>query len=179
MDVKTCGFISHFPTRFKFGWDEEDMLCIDLKQVVLQQIQLLRLQHCNSFFIVPDSGAGLWIGELINILRQEDSSLLLQCILPHEEISTKWHPDLRNRYFELLAKCTHLTAESRPGDPDAVKKALIRMIDYSDVVIAVYDPESRRGDAVDQAMVYLQDTGKPYLLIHPDTLELQLCTVNR
>ncbi len=42
MDVKTCGFLSHIPTRFKFGWDEEDPLCLGLKQVILQQIQRLR-----------------------------------------------------------------------------------------------------------------------------------------
>lgn len=42
MDVKCCGFPSHAPTRFKFGWDEGDVLCIELKQVILQQIQLLR-----------------------------------------------------------------------------------------------------------------------------------------
>ena len=23
MDVKTCGFLAHVPTRFRFGWDEE------------------------------------------------------------------------------------------------------------------------------------------------------------
>ena len=177
MDVKTCGFLSHTPTRFQFGWDEEDPLCIDLKQVLLQQIQLLRQKGYNSFYIVPDSGAGLWTGELLNLLRHDAPSLLLQCILPHEEIATKWSPELRDRYFSLLEQCTHLSAVSRPDDPDAVQKALTRMIDYSDFVIAVYDTAYRRGDAVDQAMDDLQASGKPYLMIHPDTLELQFCQV--
>ena len=178
MDVKTCGFLSHIPIRFKFGWDEEDPLCIDLKQVIMQQIQLLRQKGYTSFYVVPDSGAGLWTGEILNLLRQDDPSLLLQCILPHEEIATKWSPELRDRYFALLEQCTHLSAVSRPDDPDAVKKALSRMIDYSDFIIAVYAPASYRGDAVDQAMDYLRGTEKPYLMIHPDTLELQFCQVS-
>ena len=178
MDVKTCGFLSHVPTRFKFGWDEEDPLCIDLKQVLLQQIQLLLRAGCTSFYVVPDSGAGLWIGEILNLLRHDDPSQLLQCLLPHEEIATKWSPELRDRYFTLLEQCTHLAAVSRPDDPNAVKNALGRMIDCSDFVIAIYDPASRRGDTVDQAMDDLQSSGKPYLMIHPDTLELQLCQVN-
>lgn len=177
MDEKTCGFLSHIPTRFKFGWDEEDPLCLDLKQVILQQIQRLRQKDYNSFYVVPDSGASLWTGELLNLLRQDDSSLLLQCILPHEEIATKWSPELRDRYFALLEQCTHLSAVSRPDDPDATKKALSRMIDYSDFVIAVYDPASRRGDAVDQAMDDLIKTRKQFLMIHPDTLELRPCLV--
>ena len=178
MDVKTCGFLSHVPTRFKFGWDEEDPLCLGLKQVLLQQIQLLLRAGCTSFYVVPDSGAGLWTGEILNFLRHDDPALLLQCLLPHEEIATKWSPELRDRYFALLEQCTHLAAVSRPDDPNAVKNALSRMIDCSDFVIAVYDPASRRGDTVDQAMDDLQSSGKPYLMIHPDTLELQLCQVN-
>ena len=178
MDIKTCGFLSHVPTRFMFGWDEEDPLCLGLKQVLLQQIQLLRRAGCTSFYVVPDSGAGLWIGEILNLLRHDDPSLLLQCLLPHEEIATKWSPELRDRYFALLEQCTHLAAVSRPDDPNAVKNALKQMIDYSDFVIAVYDPASRRDDAVDQTMDDLQASGKPYLMIHPDTLELQLCQVN-
>ena len=177
MDVKTCGFLSHVPTRFKFGWDEEDPLCIDLKQVLLQQIQFLRRAGCTSFYVVPDSGAGLWIGEILNLLRHDDPSLLLQCLLPHEEIATKWSPELRDRYFALLEQCTHLSAVSRPGHGDAVGLALTKLIDVSDFVIAVYAPESRRGDAVDWAMEYLQETGKPYLRIHPDTLELKFYQV--
>lgn len=149
-----------------------------LKQVLLQQIQLLRQKEYTSFYVVPDSGAGLWAGELLNMLRHDDPSLLLQCLLPHEEIATKWSPELRDRYFALLVQCTHLTAVSRPDDPDAVKKSLTRMIDYSDFVIAVYDPASYRGDAVDQAMDYLRETEKPYLMIHPDTLELQFRQVS-
>ena len=98
MDVKTCGFLSHVPTRFKFGWDEEDPLCIGLKQVLLQQIQFLRRAGCTSFYVVPDSGAGLWIGEILNLLRHDDPSQLLQCLLPHEEIGAKWSPELRDRY---------------------------------------------------------------------------------
>lgn len=58
MIVKSCGFLTHAPLRFKFGWDEEDEQCIALKQVILQQIQLLRYEGCNSFYVVPDSGAG-------------------------------------------------------------------------------------------------------------------------
>ena len=179
MDVKTCGFLSHVPTRYRFGWDEEAPLCMELKQVLLQRIQLLRREGCSSFYVVPDSGAGLWAGEMLNLLRHEDPSLLLQCLLPHEEIAAKWSPELRDRYFALLEQCTHLTAVSRPDDPDSIQKALNRMIDCSDFVIAVYDPASCRGDAVDHAMDYLRETKKPHLLIHPDTLELRPCPLPR
>ena len=174
MDVNNCGFISHTPLRFDFGWDEEDEQCMVLKQVMLQQIQLLRSQGCKSFYVVPDSGAGLWFGEMVNILRNEDSDLMLQCILPHEELSTKWYPELRQRYFTLLEQCTHLMVVSRPDDELAVEKALRYMVKCCDLILTVYSPRLRENDAVDRVMTELGESMKPILQIEPGTLELRL-----
>ena len=174
MDVKNCGFISHAPIRFEFGWDEEDERCAVLKQVMLQRIQLLRSENCKSFYVVPDSGAGLWFGEMVNMLRNEDSNILLQCILPHEELSTKWHPNLRQRYFTLLEQCTHLMVVSRPNDSYATEKALCYMVECCDYMLAVYSPRLCGNDAVDRVMTGLGESMKPYLQIDPDTLELRL-----
>lgn len=174
MDVKNCGFITHAPFRFAFGWDEEDEQCTVLKQVMLQQIQLLRSQGCKSFYVVPDSGAGLWFGEMVNILRNEDADLMLQCILPHEELSTKWHPDLRRRYFSLLEQCTHLMVVSRPDDELAVEKALRYTVECCDLILTVYSPRLRRNNAVDRIMAEMEESEHAYLQIEPDTLELRL-----
>lgn len=174
MDVKNCGFFAQSPIRFCFGWDEEDEQCIMLKQVILQQIQLLRRQGCNSFFVVPDSGAGLWFCEIINVIRNNHSDLMLQCILPHEELATKWHPALRQRYFTVLEECTHLTTAARPDDSDAVEKALKYMIKQCDFVVAVYNPRLNHGSAIDYAMTDLYVSKKTCLLIDPETLEMKL-----
>ncbi len=174
MDVKNCAFISHVPSRFYFGWDEEDEQCTKLKQVMLQQIQLLRCQGCRSFFVVPDSGASLWFGEMVNALRNDDPELMLQCILPHEELATKWHPNLRQRYFMLLEQCTHLMVVSRPDDSLAIERALCYMVECCDYMLAVYSPHLRGNDAVDRIMTGLRASAKPYLQIEPDTLELRL-----
>ena len=57
MDIKTCGFLSHVPTRFQFGWDEEATLCIHMKQVILQQIQLLRREgYRDGTWVLLDYG---------------------------------------------------------------------------------------------------------------------------
>ena len=179
MNGKSCGFIFCPPSCFKFGWDEEDEKCISMKQVMLQQIQLMRCRGYQSFFVVPDSGAGLWCGEILNVLRNDDPELLLQCILPHEELATKWHPNLRHRYFALMEQCTHLAVVSRPDDDDAVEKALDYMAKCCDFLITVYSsPLCKRG-AVDRVMDKVRKSGKPHLQIEPDTLELKLFPIKR
>jgi uncharacterized phage-like protein YoqJ len=75
-----CALIGHSPIRFRFGWDEEDIGCIKLKLVLLQQIQKLRMDGVSQFMTACDPGIGLWTAEIINILRESDAGLQLFCI---------------------------------------------------------------------------------------------------
>ena len=55
------------------------------------------------------------ISDSINVLRDNDPKLMLFCVTPYEEQATKWTPELRERYFDMLIKCTHMTAGSPEG----------------------------------------------------------------
>jgi uncharacterized phage-like protein YoqJ len=158
--------------RFRFGWDEEDSLCIRLKLVLLQQIQELRRNGITQFMTACDPGVGLWGGELINTLRDGDDDLQLYCVLPHEEQARKWPPYLRKRYFELLEKCTFISAISLQKTSTAQLDAYKYMIGQCEILLAVYDPNSARGDEVDEAMAYAIERQRQLIVIHPDTLQI-------
>ena len=96
---------------------------------------------------------------------------MLFCVTPYEEQATKWTPELRERYFDMLIKCTHMTAVSLHKQPDAQLKAYRTIIRQSDMVLAVYDPASARGDDTDKAISYARELHRPMLMIHPDTLK--------
>lgn len=180
MDRKICcALIGHSPMRFKFGWDEEDAACIMLKLVLLQIIQTFRLCDVTQFMTACDPGVGLWCAELINILRDGDDALQLFCVEPHEEQSTKWAPYLRRRYFEVLQKCTYAIAVSAHKTPASQFEAYRYIIDKSDIILAVYDPFSTRGDDVDKAMNYTHARKRPVILVHPDTLDVRLISERR
>ncbi|MCI2106452.1 MAG: DUF1273 domain-containing protein [Intestinimonas sp.] len=158
--------------RFRFGWDEEDIDCIRLKLVLLQQIQKLRSSGVAQFMTACDPGVGLWCGEIINALRNCNDDLQLYCALPYEEQATKWAPYLRKRYFELLEKCTYVSAVSLHKTHSSQLNAYKYIINQSDVILAVYDPASVRGDDVDKAMEYARDKTRPVIFIHPDTFKI-------
>lgn len=174
MALQSCGFIGHVPSRFRFGWDEEDEFCTAMKLALLQQIQLFIKRGVRHFYTVCDPGVGLWCGELVNAARKQTPEVCLQCIVPHEECSTKWAPYLRERYFELLEACSGMEIVERDNLRLAQLKAYIQMINYADCLVAVYDPTSNRGDAVDQAMLYAAGRGRKILQLHPDTLEITI-----
>ena len=158
--------------RFAWGFDEEAEGCRALKMELLQQIMALRRQGVTQFAVVADCGIGLYAGEMVNILREKDAELQLFCVIPHEEQATKWAPYLRERYFDLLIKCTRMEAVSLHRTPDCEYEAYRRIIDYADAVLAVYDSTSVRGDAADRAVGYAEAQGKPVIILHPNTLEL-------
>ena len=107
---KSCAILGHNPMRFAWGFDEEAAECHDMKMELAQQIMVLRQQGVTHFSVACDYGVGLYAAEIINALRNDDSELMLFCITPYEEQATKWTPALRERYFDMLIKCTHMTA---------------------------------------------------------------------
>lgn len=93
----------------------------------------------------------------------------LVCVTPFEEQATKWTPQLRERYFDMLADCTDLSCVDYQETPNAQLMAYRRIVKQSDMLVAVYDPELASGSAEDKAMTYALALGKPTLLIHPNT----------
>ena len=114
-----------------------------------------------------------WVkGEKRNWMLIRDSVfhlMRLVCVTPFEEQATKWTPQLRDRYFDMLADCTDLSCVDYQETPNAQLMAYRRIVRQSDMLVAVYDPELASGSAEDKAMAYALALGKPTLLIHPNT----------
>ena len=154
-----CAVIGQNPMRFPWGFDEEDDRCRKLKIELAQQIMMLRQNGVSQFLTACDCGVGLYAAELVNGLRATtDHDLMLICYTPHEEQATKWAPYLRERYFTMLEKCTHISAVCEVGAPDAQLHAYKKIIDLADVVLAVYDRDTQSADsAEDSALAYAMD----------------------
>lgn len=164
-----CAIIGQPPMRFPWGFDEEAAGCNALKIELVQKIMELWQQGVTRFAVVADCGVGLYAGECVNALRVHDTNLMLYVVTPHEEQATKWAPYLRERYFRLLADCTIVEAASLRHESDCEYDAYRKIIDYADMVLAVYDLATARGDAVDRAMEYVKARGLPTSLISLDT----------
>ncbi|MEG1165444.1 MAG: SLOG family protein [Oscillospiraceae bacterium] len=171
--MNTCAILGHDPIRFKFGWDEEDETCILMKLLLCAQINEMIAEGVTRFLTACDPGVGLWCGELINEIASVNDNVELHCIQPYEEHATKWPPYLRERYYNVLANCAEVITASPHKSPSAQAEAYLKIIKQSDIVLAVYDPQSIRGDIIDTAMAYAQNQKKPIILVHPDTLKIK------
>ena len=159
------------PLRFPWGFDEEDDRCRKLKIELSQQIMVLRQSGVSQFLTACDCGMGLYAAEIINGLRTTDRDLMLLCYTPHEEQATKWAPYLRERYFDVLEKCTYISAVCEVGAPDAQLRTYKKIIDLADVVLCVYDTDiPATSSAEDRALAYAEGQHKSLVLLHPTEL---------
>ena len=166
-----CAIIGQHPMRFPWGFDEEDESCTKMKMELAQQIMVLRQSGVSQFLVACDCGVGLYAAEIVNGLRMTDRDLMLLCYTPHEEQATKWAPYLRERYFTMLENSTHISAVCPVGIPDAQLQAYKKIIDLTDVMLAVYDGDTpAAGNAEDRVLAYAESLEKPLVLLHPTEL---------
>ncbi len=166
-----CAVMGQHPLRFPWGFDEEDDRCRKLKIELAQQIMVLRQSGVSQFLTACDCGVGLYAAEIINGLRTTDHDLMLLCYTPHEEQATKWAPYLRERYFDVLEKCTYISAVCEVGAPGAQLQAYKKIIDLADVVLCVYDTDiPATSSAEDRALAYAEGQHKSLVLLHPTEL---------
>ena len=114
-----CAIIGQHPMRFPWGFDEEDAKCRQMKLELAQCIMELRQCGVTEFQVACDPGVGLYAGEIVNITKQNDEAMRLICVTPFEEQATKWTPQLRERYFDMLADCTDLSCVDYQEAPNA------------------------------------------------------------
>ena len=177
MENYRCAIIGQHPMRFPWGFDEEDTQCRRMKLELAQCIMELRQCGVTEFQVACDPGVGLYAGEIVNITKQNDEAMRLVCVTPFEEQATKWTPQLRERYFNMLAGCTELDCIDFHKQPNAQLLAYQRIIKQSGVVLAVYDPDLADGSAEDKAVSYALALGRPVMLIHPETLKTKWLNV--
>lgn len=156
--------------RFPWGFDEEDASCAKMKMELAQQIMALRQGGVSQFLVACDCGVGLYAAEIVNGLRMTDRDLMLLCYTPHEEQATKWAPYLRERYFDMLAACTYLSAVCEVGAPDAQLQTYRQIIDLADVVLYVSDTDAPAASGAEDTALAYALAQKPVLVLHPTEL---------
>ena len=170
-----CAIFGQHPICFKWGFDEEDGDCRKMKLELLQQIMSLRQYGVTQFFTACDFGVGLYAAEQINVLRETDSNLMLSCVTPYEEQATKWAPYLRERYFDMLAKCSRIECIDLHAQSHTQLLAYQRIIDLSNMVLTVFDVKASLDERDEnQALFYAISKKKPVLNLNPYTLKVQL-----
>ena len=165
MNKKCCAIIGSRPDSFPWGLDEDDERCEELKRQLLSKITNAINNGMKNFAVAMDSGSGLYAAEVINAWRRSDDSICLTCIIPWEEQSTKWTPQLRARFFAAQEKCSDVQLVSNAYTGDCEITALLNAVDMADTVIVVSSGDDM---LIPVAIRYMVRTNKKYVVVQPE-----------
>ena len=166
-----CTVIAEAPSYFPWGFDEEDERCVKLKLLILSRLSHLQAKGETRCFIPIDAGFGLYAAELAASLTVAGEGPQLFCLIPCEEQAVKWSPELRNRYYAVLEKCTEPISVSVERTPTCELDAMLEAIDRADLVIAVGAREQAQDRNYAAALRYAERIGRDIQSLVPPKLE--------
>ena len=168
--TNTCAIIGCSPMCFPWGFDEEAEGCVALKLILMNRISRLRSEGFTRFAVSMDCGAGLYVAEILQGLKESDEELETICYVPYEEQATNWTPELRDRYFTALAACTEVVHVAYEKTVGCEFKAHLEAMNDADTVIAVYDPDDPRCEREAAAIAVAEMLNKQVLVLDPKAI---------
>nr|WP_243036715.1 SLOG family protein [Clostridium sp. AM32-2] len=128
MNQYACAITGHRPTRFCFGYNEEDPLCQKLKECLLEQFRILHDEKfVCTFFVGGALGVDMWAGEQLLTLRAqtgyEDIKIIV--VVPFIGYDSKWPDQSKHRLKKLIQNANDSIVISHSADVSSYKKEII------------------------------------------------------
>ena len=172
--MESCAVAGPKPTRFKFGYKEDNSLCRKIKKAMLRQFRrLYRKRGVRRFYIGGAIGVNLWAGELLLKLKEEPGyeDLELVVILPFPGHDAKWDVRSGKRLEYLIQHSTeHLTASTEDCQESYISQNRY-LVDHAQYLVAVSEEHREQETGSFQVTAYAREKGLEIIYIHPDTAE--------
>ena len=124
-------------------------------------------------------GVDLWAAEIVLDLRKKkrghgifglgrkNDAPKLHCVLPCEGQESKWPLASQERYHSILKQADSVVYVSREYDDQCMLRRDRVLVDYSSLVLAVYDGSFRSGTGA--TVRYARKQGRKLIVIDPAT----------
>lgn len=143
--MKSCCFTGNRPTRFPWGYDENDERCKRLKSEIYSETERLIEQGYDWFISGMALGSDIFCAEAVLKLKEKYPSVGLECALPCPEQSKGWSAENVGRYKNIIARADRVTTVSPHYTRFCMMKRNAYMVDNADFVLAVWNGERSGG----------------------------------
>ena len=164
---KNCAIIGEPPMCYIWGYDEEDQRCCATKLLLLNRLSRLQAKGITDFFVPLYAGIGLYAAEIVIALMASNPNLHLHCLITYEDQPCKWTPELRDRYYAVLEKCTDSAPVSLNYSLTCDIDVALEAIDQSNTLIAVQSDETAQDKVFSVALRYARRIGRRIGIITP------------
>ncbi len=166
MNIKTCSFTGHRPNRFSFGYDEEHPDCFKLKLLLEQEVLKLIKRGWTRFLCGMALGSDIFSAEIVLDLKRQGFEIELVCVIPCKGQADNWNDQYKKRYKNILKRANEIKYISNEYTNDCMHKRNRYLVDTADIILAVYDGETKGGTAY--TVSYARIIGKEVIIIKPN-----------
>lgn len=135
----TACFTGKRPQNLPWGYNEDDLRCMILKDKLKQTIERAVQNGYTHFISGMALGVDTWAAILVLELKKQHPDISLEAAIPCKNQALKWNRRDREQYNSLLAKCDKVTYISESYTPYCMIERNMYMVDNSSLLIAVYD----------------------------------------
>ena len=107
-----CAIFGENPSELEFGYDEDYYTCTVMKYRLVSAIQDAVADGYSEFVSTLDEGAAMWGAEACVAIRSFGGNVSLTAAPTSENQADRWHPERRERYFDLTEKADTLISPS-------------------------------------------------------------------
>ena len=163
---QTACFTGHRPQKLPWGFNENDVGCLAMKEITKIEIQNAIINYGITHFISGMAiGFDIIAAELVLELKKDYPFITLECAIPCKEQDKLWRQEQKERYRNILSQADKVTCVSdKPYFDGCMQKRNKYMIDNSSVLIALFNGKA---GGTKQTVDYAKQQGLEILTIEP------------
>ncbi len=139
---KICAIVGEVPEELEFGYDEDYYLCAEMKYRLVSAMQEAISEGYTGFAATAEQGAAMWGAEACAAIKELGGRITFTAAPEYESQADRWHPERRERYFDILEKADEFI------DPSEECHGTEYILANCDKVIILGDPALPRLAAV-------------------------------
>ncbi len=159
-----CAFSGYRPQKLPFGFNEDDLRCIDFKQRIFFALEDLAKKGYSHFLAGGALGFDTFAAEAVMDLRRKCPWVTLEIAVPFDAQPDRWQMSSRIRYRWNLEQADIVTWVSHAYDRDCLARRNRYLVDSCDLLLAAYDG---RPGGTRNAVEYARQQGKEIRIIPP------------
>ena len=166
----SCAFTGHRPSRFKFGYDEDNEGCQKLKAAITEWVDVFIANGIKNYLSGFALGVDTWAAEIVLEMKKKYEDVKLTAVIPCETQAHSWSIEQQERYYNLQGQCDDVIILNTKYTRSCMFERNRYLIDHADYLLAVYDGSGKGGTAY--TVEYGQKKDRKITVIHPDSLEI-------
>ena len=137
--ILRCAFTGYRPQKMPFGFDEEDLRCVDFKQRLRCTIEaLVSLGYCH-FLAGGAQGFDTFAAETVMGVRRSNPWVTLEIAVPYDAQPEHWSASSQERYKWILNQANIITWISHEYTKGCLFQRNRYLVDSCDLLLAAYD----------------------------------------